>query len=240
MRRAALVAVALGGCAHDATMGGGSHGMVSYGGGGGGYSSSASSSGSSSSYGAEPSSHGASDTTQVYRSSATGAPVARSSAKQELETGGGKTGGPQTENKRLRAGLITLGISYVTTVAIAQYYSTTFGDFEHAVGADGTVDRLWIPVLGPWSALAYNLDHVSTQCDTVPTMPQFMFYNCNELDAANIAIYIGGLAQTIGFGMTMYALLKPPTPHAKHEEKRFVLVPHGSPTSTGLTLTGSF
>lgn len=226
--RALLFAVAVTGCAHEATFGGGSHGVVSY-------ASSTSSSSSSSS-----SSTSAAESTHVYHSSATGAPIAtRTSATAELKHGDGKAGGLR-DNQTLKAGLLTLAIGYGSTVAIGQIIDATLiGDFENAVGAGGVIDRLWLPVLGPWSAIIYNETTVSDNCSDPAILTMYPGYSCNLLHPSSLFIFAGAAAQTIGFGMTMYGLLKPPAPHAK-AEKQLVLVPQGNATSAGFALTGSF
>lgn len=229
MRRAALIVLAAAGCAHDATLGGGSHGVVSY------------SSTSSASMSSSSSSTPVAESTHVYHSTATGAPIAsRTSAAAELKHSDGKSGGLHG-NETLKAGLLTLAIGYGSTVAIGQIVEgTLIGDFETAVGAKDVISMLWIPVIGPWSAIIYNETTVADNCSDPTILVQYPGYSCNLLHPSSLLIFTGAAAQTIGFGMTMYGLLKPPPFHAKHEEKRFVLVPHGGRASAGLTLSGSF
>jgi hypothetical protein len=226
--RALLFVAALAGCAHDATMGGGSHGVVSY----------SSSTSTSTSTSTSPM---AVESTHVYHSTATGAPIAsRTSAAAELKHTDGKSGGLHGGNETLKAGLLTLAIGYGSTVAIGQIVDATLiGDFENAVGAGGVIDRLWVPVLGPWSAIIYNETTVSDNCSDPTILAQYPGFSCNLLHQSSLFIFAGAAAQTIGFGVAMYGLLKPPAPHAR-SEKQLVLVPHGGPASAGLTLSGSF
>ena len=227
--RSLLFAVVLAGCAHEPTFGGGSHGVVSY------------ASTSSTSTSSSSSSTSSAESTHVYHSNATGAPIAsRSNAAAELNHSDGKAGGGLRDNQTLKAGLMTLTIGYASTVAIGQIIDATLiGDFENAVGAGGVIDRLWIPVLGPWSAIVYNETTVSDNCNDPTILAMYPGYSCNLLHPSSLFVLVGATAQTIGFGMTMYGLLKPPAPHAK-AEKQFVLVPQGNATSAGFALSASF
>lgn len=233
MRRLLLLA-ALAACVPKQGGGGGSggsRGIVSYGGGGGSYSSGTTSS--------APSSHGSSADTQVYRTSATGSPIAASTNAADEQKSVGKGG--LADNKLFRAGVITLGVSYVTTVVTGQIIQETMiGDFETAVGAKGTISRLWLPVIGPWSALIYNETDVRSNCSSMAGVPPWEYYNCDLMDVSSVLVFVGAAAQTTGFVLTLAGLLRPPKFRPKHDEKRLVVVPHGSAGGAGLVISGAF
>ena len=184
-----------------------------------------------------PAAYGASSGTQVYRTTATGNSV--SGPSREQDTGGGKQPG---RNDLLRAGLITLGVSYVSTVVIGQTLKElTFGDFIYAIGGDQTVDKLWIPVFGAWDALIYNETEVRPRCEMLADSPEWPGTHCDLTTPSSLAVGFGAVAQTVGLVLTIRGLLRVPKPKTtQHDGRRVMVTPYGNAGGAGLVVTGGF
>lgn len=110
---------------------------------------------------------------------------------------GGRTGGAGKGRKGplpelAISGLIVLGSGYVGTVLGGQIAAAFFGPVELEVGGKTTVDKLWVPIFGPFDAYSYNDSTVRPACE--------VRFDCTPglVDGANIGILIGGAAQVTG------------------------------------------
>jgi hypothetical protein len=156
---------------------------------------------------------------------------------EEAESGG--------RSGLFKAGLITMGVSYVTTVVIGEVVRDSFTEFDYMLQADKTIDKLIFPVIGPWAALIHNETTVIDACLATASFPGETPTCAGDTHAGSAGIFIGAMAQTTGLALVIFGLLQ----DAGHkggggssgsDTGHFVLAPHTTAHSTGLTLTGSF
>jgi hypothetical protein len=164
----------------------------------------------------------------IYRTTATGSPIA------STRIHGSK--GPSGDNELLRAGLITLGASWVATVAIGQFSKNVlFDQFARDVHGETTVDKLWLPVYGAWDGLIYNETDVRTACDMrVATSGG----SCTLTTVSSIAISVGALAQTTGLVLAIVGVAT--AGGGKRSAGKMALVPRATADGAGVTLVGGF
>jgi hypothetical protein len=128
----------------------------------------------------------------VYRTSVTG---------QSIPTNEATNAPAKHENVLAGAGLITLGAGYVGTVVGGQFSKNVlFNSFDHMIGADVVVDKLWIPVIGPWLGMAYYEDTVRANCIAAQRI-------CDSMNIWMIATAFGGVVQTTGVIMIAAGVL---------------------------------
>jgi hypothetical protein len=159
---------------------------------------------------------GGSSSGAVYRTTATGEPVSGH--------GGGGLGELAT------AGLITLGISYGVTVITGQVVAlVAFDDFDRMIGAEGTVSRLWLPVIGPPLAIVHNETVVRGGCRGP---------KCEDMvTGTSLAIAVGGLAQTTGLVLTIIGLMRS---DGGGGPDKLAIVPFGGGDAAGVAIGGGF
>lgn len=157
--------------------------------------------------------------------------------------GGGGGGGSITDNKLLMGGLITLGVSYGLTIVGGQVAESMKTDeIYYAIEADATVDALWVPVFGPWRAVAHNEGTVRQNClDYVSGDPFQPGCDIDTVTAGTIAAVVGGVAQGVGATLTVIGILR----HGKGGggggiSDQVVVTPHATATGGGLVVSGSF
>lgn len=164
----------------------------------------------------------------VYRTTAGGTAV----GGEKGTTGGG---GGKGLNDLTVAGLITLGVSYGSTVVGGQIaQEALFTEFDRMIGAEGAIDRLWFPVIGAWSALIYNEDTVRPNCESAA------MGGCELTTLGSALILAGATAQTIGLYLTVQGLLKGSKGPSGGKPSGVVIAPHGNSHSAGLAVGGSF
>lgn len=159
-----------------------------------------------------------------------GSTVYRTSATSGALSGGGTMG--KSDDKLMVAGLITLGTSYVITVGMGQYSKTLFSEYDRMNGGDEVVANLWIPIVGPWTALGRNIS---------------AFGDDEVAIAADIGMAIGGVAQTTGLVLTVIGIRRlinnkgsAGNMGSRGESRRVMIVPHGDADGAGVTVLGRF
>ena len=111
--------------------------------------------------------------------------------------------GPSDDGGSLAPGLITLGVTYIASVAIGQFAEAElFDPVSKTVGGGTSVDYLWIPIAGPWLGLANNEGTVRGVCTATPGC------TTDGVTAGSLAMIVGGVAQAVGVTITISALIR--------------------------------